>query len=168
MQLKDKTLQNLHEVYGNLKIMKINELLNEAELDQLLKQASTVAPTKTSSKPNSKKGRDARGRYSSQQPGAVTGAINKVASAIANAPGKSYGSSFIQPDKVQTSAAGPDFSTTAGPDFSTTAEPVVQPGVVAPENAKYIRAVAQNKVTSQGTGTAEIDAMLRSAGILKP
>jgi hypothetical protein len=160
MQLKDKTLQNLHEVYGNLKIMKINELLNEAELDQLLKQASTVAPTKTSSKPNSKKGRDARGRYSSQQPGAVTGAINKVASAIANAPGKSYGSSFIQPDKVQTSAAGPD--------FSTTAEPVVQPGVVAPENAKYIRAVAQNKVTSQGTGTAEIDAMLRSAGILKP
>jgi hypothetical protein len=160
MQLKDKTLQNLHEVYGNLKIMKINELLNEAELDQLLKQASTVAPTKTSSKPTSKKGRDARGRYSSQQPGAVTGAINKVASAIANAPGKSYGSSFIQPDKVQTSAAGPD--------FSTTAEPVVQPGVVAPENAKYIRAVAQNKVTSQGTGTAEIDAMLRSAGILKP
>jgi hypothetical protein len=140
--------------------MKINELLNEAELDQLLKQASTVAPTKTSSKPTSKKGRDARGRYSSQQPGAVTGAINKVASAIANAPGKSYGSSFIQPDKVQTSAAGPD--------FSTTAEPVVQPGVVAPENAKYIRAVAQNKVTSQGTGTAEIDAMLRSAGILKP
>lgn len=148
--------------------MKINEILTEAPIDQLLAQEE---PAQTGQQ------RDASGRYAtqvSQTPkldkmanaaNATAKGIKKVAGAIASAPGKSYGSSFVQPEPVKKVGQVTPVAATAA---ATEPAPTVQPGVVAPENAKYIRAVAQNKVTSQGTGTPEIDAMLRSAGVLKP
>ena len=93
---------------------------------------------------------------------ATAGAIGSVANAIGNAPGKSYGSSFIQPKKTAAQAGTAAVASTA-----PATAPTIQPGIVAPENAKYLRTLAHNKVATRGTGTPEVDAVLTSAGMLK-
>jgi hypothetical protein len=146
--------------------MKINEILTKAPIDQLIDQSAQDQEEPAQATPTQPgQQRDASGRYANQQPGIIRQGIKKISGAIAGASGKSYGSSFIQPDPVKKPEA---ITPIAEPTATAEPAPTVEPGVVAPENAKYIRAVAQNKVTSQGTGTPEIDAMLRSAGVLKP
>lgn len=135
--------------------MKINEILAESELDQLLDQPEQEKPEPEADefgqKPTPKL--DKATKFAN----ATAGAIGSVSKAIANAPGKSYGSSFIQPTALASKVQS-----------TPVTAPTIQPGVVAPENAKYLRTLAHNKVATRGTGTPEVDAVLRSAGMLKP
>ena len=141
--------------------MKINEILAESELDQLLDQPEQEKPEPEADefgqKPTPKLDKATRAAN------ATAGAIGSVANAIGNAPGKSYGSSFIQPKKTAAQAGTAAVASTA-----PATAPTIQPGIVAPENAKYLRTLAHNKVATRGTGTPEVDAVLRSAGMLKP
>jgi hypothetical protein len=166
MQLKDKTLQNLHVAYGNLK-MKINEILVEAPIDQLIPPATAPATAQPGQQ------RNANGQYASQQPasplsrlgtGIATG-ISNTANALTKTIEPHTGTSyFVQP---KATVAQQKVAQQAGATQPAAVAPT-KPGAVAPQTAKDMQTAAKNKVTSQGTGTPEIDAMLRSAGVLKP
>jgi hypothetical protein len=147
--------------------MKINEILVEAPIDQLIPPAAAPATAQPGQQ------RNANGQYAGQQqPGlvrragaAVANGISNTATALTKTIEPYTGTSmFVQPEKT---AAQQKVAQQAGVAKPAAVAPTA-PGAVDPQTAKDIQTAAKNKVTAQGTGTPEIDAMLRSAGVLKP
>ena len=91
----------------------------------------------------------------------IAGGIRALTNTIKNAPNGIPSSYAVLPgEKQQPVAGGP-----GAPIAATNASGVP---MVAPQNAEYLRTLAKNKVATKPTGTPEVDAVLRSAGLLKP
>ena len=127
--------------------MKSHEFLQEAtELDQLL--AQTPQPTQPGL---IKTGLTTLGRDLTQAPSALSKAIAKGA-------GITKGSS----QAVITPGPGSEKNTSAAPAVQTSDQ--TQPD---PKIKQYVQKMAGNKVAYQSTGTPEVDAMLKSFGLMK-
>jgi hypothetical protein len=146
--------------------MKINEILAEAEIDDLIAQ-STAPEVKKPGIVDRFNASAQRGAASvanrKANPGLIGGALNGVANgigAVSNTVANttkgiptSYATAL--PNTAQGAAPTASFSGTSG-------EPVV-----AAQNAAYLRTLAKNKVATTGTDSPEVNAVIKSAGLLK-
>lgn len=146
--------------------MKINEILVEAEIDALIAQAETNSTIKQPGIIQRFNASANRGSASAAQRKASPGIINTstkvvakgvgaITNTVANAPQGIPSSYTVKPKK---SVDDKDLQ----PTTTSTGEPIV-----APANAEYLRKLAKNKVATKGTNSPEVDAVIRSAGLLK-
>jgi hypothetical protein len=127
--------------------MKSHEFLQEAtELDQLL--AQTPQPTQPGL---IKTGLTTLGRDLTQAPSALSKAIAKGAGIT-----KGSSQAVITPGPGQTTNA------LANPEVQPSTQPQIDPKI-----KQYVQKMAGNNVAYRSTGTPEVDAMLKSFGLMK-
>jgi hypothetical protein len=151
--------------------MKINEILVEAEIDDLIAQSTAPEVKKPGIMQRVKGATVDRFNASAQRGaanvaqrkatpgilGAVAKGIGAVTNTIDNAPHGIPSSYAVLPkDTDATMDRVPQASTNAA------SEPIV-----APQNAAYLRTLAKNKIATTGTDSPEVNAVIKSAGLLK-
>jgi hypothetical protein len=146
--------------------MKINEILAEAEIDDLIAQftAPEVKKPGIVDRFNASAQRGANSAATRKaNPGIIGGALNGVAKGIDSVSNTIANTTKGIPTSYATALPNTTQGTAPTASFSgTSGEPVV-----APQNAEYLRKLANNKVATTGTDSPEVNAVIKSAGLLK-
>lgn len=146
--------------------MKINEILAEAEIDDLIAQSAASAVKKPGIvdrfNASAQRGADSVANRKAT-PGLIGRPLNGVAKGIGAVTNTIANTTKGIPTSYATALPNTSQNATPSPSFSgTTGEPVV-----APQNAAYLRTLANNKVATTGTDSPEVNAVIKSAGLLK-